>query len=99
MSLVNPNVTAIANHPPNKTLADDLTAGAFPNVAPSHPKTTSATVTAATTATILTLYSFTNAAAKSGTIAPAENASADAAAACSGLGSFSFSTSPLSLSI
>lgn len=45
----------MANQPPNKTLADDLIAGAFPNTAPNHANTIKAMVTAATTAPILTL--------------------------------------------
>ncbi|MFS7978933.1 hypothetical protein Hanom_Chr10g00921311 [Helianthus anomalus] len=95
INLVSPKVMAIAIHPPTKTLKQDFTAGVLPRKAPKHPKNTSANVTAATTTVSLTLWFTMKEAANNGTMAPNANAIADAAAACIGFGSFSFSLSSL----
>ncbi|MFS7996022.1 hypothetical protein Hanom_Chr12g01124971 [Helianthus anomalus] len=79
--LVNPKVTAIAIQPPTRILKQDFTTGVLPKRAPIHPKTTSATLTVATTTPSLTVWSTINAAASKGTMAPNINAMADAAAA------------------
>ncbi|KAL5714961.1 hypothetical protein ACHQM5_016857 [Ranunculus cassubicifolius] len=67
----------MAAHPPSNTLKHDLRTGAFPNTAPTTPNTNNAAV------------SPINTAASRGTIAPTENANADASAAWAGLGNFS----------
>ncbi|MFS7912739.1 hypothetical protein Hanom_Chr02g00133401 [Helianthus anomalus] len=55
INIVKAYVIAIAIQPPTTTLMVDLTVGARPNAAPNHPKTASATVTAAATTKSLTL--------------------------------------------
>ncbi|KAJ0874753.1 hypothetical protein HanPSC8_Chr11g0468021 [Helianthus annuus] len=84
---------AIAINPPNRPLTQDITTGVPPRADPIHPKITSAKLTAATTTPILTLWSPMKEAASKGTIAPRENATADARAACIGLGNCSLSFS------
>jgi hypothetical protein len=93
INLVRPKVMAIANHPPIKTLRDDLTVGAFPNTAPNHPNAIKAKVTAPTTTPSLNLYCPMKEAARTGTDAPSAKAIAEAADACVGLGKFAFSPS------
>ncbi|KAK9111311.1 hypothetical protein Scep_018830 [Stephania cephalantha] len=76
----------MANHPPNNTLKHDLFTGAPPKTAPTPPNIINAKLTAPATTPNLTLYSLINEAASSGTIAPTENARADAAEAWIGFG-------------
>ncbi|CAI9764496.1 unnamed protein product [Fraxinus pennsylvanica] len=92
-SLVRPNVMPIAIQPPTTTLGQDLATGVPPSTTSMTPKETKGKVTTATTTPTLTLWSAINAAASNGTTAPKETASADAMAACHGLGSRSFSAS------
>ncbi|PIA41086.1 hypothetical protein AQUCO_02300113v1 [Aquilegia coerulea] len=83
----------MANHPPINTLKQDLFRGAFPNTALNPPNTIKAKLAAPATTPNLTLCSLINAADSKGTIAPIENARADAKAACNGFGRPSLSVS------
>ncbi|XBI96878.1 hypothetical protein VPH35_033099 [Triticum aestivum] len=88
-----PKVSPMAASPPTTTRAEDLTTGARPSTAPTTPNAASASVATATTTATRSLYPTMNPAASSGSSAPTEKARAEAAAACTGLGS-ALSSSP-----